>query len=278
MSTRSAWLRRPDLFRESRWQPIDLGMAVSTPQRLRLACLRAVLPVSLLVSLLALALALPAVGDDGQREQGDEGWELMKDENGIRSYRRLVEGSPFLAFKGECVIAAPVDRVMSVVLDSTRVDEWMSNIDESKMIGWTEDSEEYVQYSKFDLPWPISDRVFVSRVRLTVDPESYSTTLDYSNSDVAIEPTNAIRGTVSGTHYRLEPIEGGRKTLFTGIARADPKGYIPAWLINWLGTGWPQKTLTALRDQVQRDDIEVIARVESLYRGFEVESAALAVD
>jgi hypothetical protein len=250
-------------------------MAVSTPQRLRLAYLRAVLPVSLVVSL--LALALPALGD-GPREQADEGWALMKDENGIRSYRRLVEGSPFLAFKGECVIEAPVDRVMSVILDSTRVDEWMSNIEESKMIGWTEDAEEYTQYSKFDLPWPISDRVFVSRVRLAVDPESYTTTLDYSNSDVAIEPTNAIRGTVSGTHYRLEPIEGGRKTLFTGIARADPKGYIPAWLINWLGTGWPQKTLTALRRQVQRDDIEVIARVESLYRGFEVESVALAVD
>ena len=78
---------------------------------------QSVLAWVLLVSLVAgpvLAMEPPHVS------AAEQGWELMRDENGIRSYKRIVPGSPLLAFRGEAAIDAPIDRVMSVLQQELR--------------------------------------------------------------------------------------------------------------------------------------------------------------
>jgi hypothetical protein len=214
-----------------------------------------------------VALAAAESTSKGALPNGD--WELIRDDDGIRTYRIQRPDSPLLAFKGEGVIDAPIDLVSSVCLDAERAGEWIGLLSESVVLRWLEEGRGYVQFTRFDLPWPVRDRVFVSRVVLDVDPDSYAATLSYHESDETPAIDDAILGSTAGTHFRMRPIEGGAKTFFTGIGIADPKGAIPVWLVNWAGRSVPHETLQALRRQVRKDDVSVSPLVESLYEGFE---------
>jgi len=198
-------------------------------------------------------------------------WVLTRDEAGIRSYKMQREGSPLLCFKAEGIIDAPVHLVLSVVLDAERSMEWISYLSESVVLRWVDEPIDYVQLSRFDIPWPVKDRVFISRVAIEVDPETYEAVLVYHPADDQVELRNAVLGSATGTRFHLRPIDGGGRTSFTGIGIADPKGALPKWLVNWVGGSWPHQTIQALRKQVRKHDISVMPALEPLYAGFEVE-------
>jgi hypothetical protein len=198
-------------------------------------------------------------------------WSLTRDEEGIRSYKMQQPSSPLLWFKGEGIIDAPIDLVLSVIVDAERAGEWISYLSESIVIRWIEEPGSYVQFTRFDIPWPVADRVFVSRVALEVDPETHGAVLAYHTSKERADFDNAILGSATGSRYILEPVDGGARTLFVGIGIADPRGSIPKWLVNWVGGSWPHETIQALRQQVRKDDVSVMSLIAPLYAGFEIE-------
>jgi len=165
--------------------------------------------------------------------------------------------------------------VLSVCLDAERAGEWIGLLSESAVLRWLDDGEADVQLTRFDLPWPVRDRVFVSRVEIDVDPASRAATLTYFESHVSHEDDetlaidDAIRGSTAGTHFRMRPIAGGERTLFTGVGIADPRGAIPVWFVNWAGRSVPHRTLEALRRQVGKPDVAVSPGVASLYEALE---------
>lgn len=223
--------------------------------------------VACLLALLALAAAAP--------ESSADEWVLTGRADGIESYQRRADGSPLLAVKGLCVIDAPIDRVLAVILDGARVGEWMSGIDDSS-ITWIDKPVEYLQFTRFDAPWPISDRVFLSRVTVRVEPATYRTVIRYRDSDRAVAAGGAVRGSADGSHYVLEPIDGGARTRFVGVSQADPGGAFPPWFVNWITARWPHATLTALRDHLKLDDLVTPPEIQRLYRG--LLQARLAAD
>jgi hypothetical protein len=203
----------------------------------------------------------------------EQGWKLTRDEDGIRSYRLQKEGSPLLLFKGEGIIDAPIDLVLSVVIDAERAGEWIDFLSESVVTRWIEPPGDYVQFTRFDLPWPVTDRVFVSRVELEFDPQTYSAALFYRSCEDQVEFDDAILGSAVGSRYLLRPIDGGARTSLTGIGIADPKGAIPIWVVNWVGGSVLHNTIAALREQVRKNDVAVIPLLKPLYEHFEVEPA-----
>ena len=229
---------------------------------------------------LALALAGPAVAGgspsdaslepaaDSLRLDATPEWVLRRNEQGIRSYERKQVGSPLLSFKAEGVIDAPIDLVLSVLLDAERAGEWISHLSESAVVRWIEAPTDFVQRSRFDIPWPVKDRVFVSRIALEVNPETFAAVIDYLPADDGVAQLHA---SAVGSRFVLRPIDGGRRTDFTGIGVADPKGAIPAWIVNWAGGSWPHETIEALREQVTKSDVAVTPEVARLYEAFTLE-------
>jgi hypothetical protein len=232
---------------------------------------------------LTFGLATTAVGQgapanarlDSARGSGlldsEPDWELTRDEDGIRSHEMQRDGLPLLSFKAEGIIDAPIDLVLSVMLDAERAEEWINFLAESVVTRWIDEPGEYIQFTRFDVPWPVKDRVFICRVVLEVDPETYATVLAYHPSDDRVKFENAILGSTAGTRYILQPIDGGTRTFIAGIGIADPMGAIPKWLVNWVGRSLPHDTILALRRQVRKSSISVMPLVEPLYAGFEIE-------
>ncbi len=211
--------------------------------------------------LLLLPLAAPAVASPG----AEAAWEVVRNEGGIRSYRGVIPGSPLLAFKGEVELDREIARVLSVVLDAERVGEWIPRLIESKVLRWLNEPYEYMQFTRFDAPWPVTDRVFLSRVVLSVDGETRRTELRYFDVDEPVPEKYGIRGLAGGSYYILEPLAGGRQTRLTAVSVADPRGRVPAWLVNWAGSSWAYDTMARLRAQVHRPDIVELPLVTQIY-------------
>lgn len=51
----------------------------------------------------------------------------------------------------------------------------------------------------------------------------------------------------------------------TAVSMADPRGSIPAWLINWVGSSWAYDTMVRLRAQVHRPDVIELPTVVQIY-------------
>ena len=68
--------------------------------------------------------------------------EIKRTKDGIRVYKREVPGSALLAFKGEGTVDAPIEKVATIIYDTTRATEWIADLKESRILRWTGEDPE----------------------------------------------------------------------------------------------------------------------------------------
>jgi hypothetical protein len=177
-------------------------------------------------------------------------WEKIDDEDGIKVFRKEVPGSPLVAFRGEGMIAAPLEKLLWVLADNAHRTDWVDRLKKSVVLSTT-GNYEYVVYQHFSLPFPISDRDYVYRGRATRDKHGV-VTLDIASVTHPKAPaTVGVRAHLIGSRYVLTP-KGPDKTYVVVEVHTDPKGAIPTWLVNLIQKSWPMKTLKGLRAQVAK--------------------------
>jgi START domain len=209
--------------------------------------------ISLLLSLVVVALfaatPLPALAGLG-------GWEQIRTEDGILVSKKEVEGSPFVAFRGEGDVRAPVLSVASVLVDVPREQEWMDSVVEARILRKVSDTE-YIMYSHLGTPPTMSDRDFVMDVTLTVDAAAQSVTVKMHSVDDASAPkTGYVRALLTDSVFVLTPAAGGGTHVVAEI-HCDPKGSIASWIVNLFQRGWGYNTIKSLRKQVAKPGIPV---------------------
>ena len=97
-----------------------------------------------------------------------EGWQPLSDEDGIKTFRKEVEGSPIVSFRGEGWVEAPMVKIASIIADTERKPEWMHKLVESKVVRpLTETSR--IEYNHTSAPWPFQDRDFVFKAVVKID-------------------------------------------------------------------------------------------------------------
>jgi hypothetical protein len=196
---------------------------------------------SLFAALALLFVASPAAAG---------AWTKIDDENGIKVFRKEVPGSPLVAFRGETMVSAPIEKLLWVLADNAHRTDWVDRLKKSVVLQ-TNGSYEYIVYQHFGLPFPISDRDYVYRGRATRDKNGV-VTLDIASVTHPKAPaTVGVRANLIGSRYVLTP-KGPDKTYVVVEIHTDPKGAIPTWLVNLIQTSWPMKTLQGLRSQVAK--------------------------
>ena len=104
------------------------------------------------------------------------GWETIRNDSGIEVSRKVVAGSPFVAFRGEGDVQAPLLAVADVLVDVPHDNEWMDSVREARILRKVSDSE-YVLYSHLGTPAPLTDREFVADVSVVADPSHHTFTV-----------------------------------------------------------------------------------------------------
>ena len=158
-------------------------------------------------------------------------WELIEEKDGIKIYKRQETDSALISFAGECVVDAKPATIAAVLNDHKRKGEWMANLMEARLI------EEFngmssIVYSSFKSPGFISNRDFIYKYDFKVDPKTHAVNLTVLSTEHTQAPaTVGVRGQLNYSVYVMEPMPDG-KTRFRGEINVDPKGWLPAWLVN----------------------------------------------
>jgi hypothetical protein len=204
------------------------------------------------LGLLAIAWASAALA---KGKVDADGWEQIADKENVQVYRRSVPGSKLKSMRGVGLVGAPVATVALVLLDDDRAPEWVDSLAESRVVR-VSSPYEYIEYNHVAMPPLIRDREFVTRVLLNKNPAEKTAIIDSSPiEDPAIKHTKIIRGELTA-HYVLKSIDQGKNTLLTIEIHTDPKGLLPAWVVNLFQKDWARITIAGIRKQVKKPDLK----------------------
>jgi hypothetical protein len=203
--------------------------------------LRWLLP-ALLASLTVTAGAL-AAGDGA-------GWENIRNDGGISVSRKVVPGSPFVAFRGEGDVNAPLLAVADVLADVPHETEWMDSVREARILRKVSDTE-YIMYSHLGTPPTLTDRDLVADVRISIDNAGHTLTVTMQSVDDALAPhTDYVRAQITESRFTLRANPDGSSTHVLAEIHCDPRGNLPGWVVNFVQRSWGYNTIQALRRQV----------------------------
>jgi hypothetical protein len=202
-------------------------------------------------------VARPA-GDAGAAGAvGADDWKLLSNDHGITVYSRQTPGSSIVALKGTGTIDAPLWKIASILLDTKRATEWADSLKESRVVRRIGPAA-YVEFNHIGLPLILKDRDFVSEVRIDVDPDAKAFALVYKPAaDPIVPATHDVRGEIVSGSFRLTSLEKARRVSLDAEVQCDPKGAIPAWIVNFFQKSWPRNTFQALQKQAAKPDITI---------------------
>lgn len=200
-------------------------------------------------------------------------WEPMSDDEGIKTYRRSVEGESIVSFRGEAIIDAPIWKVMGVLSDTSRKVEWVAKV---KVAEDLEQISKYerIEYNHTAVPWPFQDRDFVYHIRGELLDSSKAVRLLIKSVEHKGKPKTdgVVRGHVKEGNYLLTSLQGGKRTKLEVEITADPRGAIPHWLVNLFQKSWPRVTIEGIRRQVAKADVADHADIRNHFLDLELRS------
>ncbi len=194
-------------------------------------------------------------------------WELAKKRDGVSVYTRAVEGSEYLAFKGESVVEGSVAALVAVMYDTPAASEWLHQCSFAMTLEEKSFEKNYI-FQRYDLPFPVSNRQVILQSTLfwtadgarleTKEANSYCDDYQTERCEKVNEST-LIKFTRSRGHYLFTPInEHQTKVLWE--QHTEPGGKIPAWLVNALVIEIPFNSLqrlgTLVKDEKYRNMTE----------------------
>lgn len=204
------------------------------------------------MSMIRIGLCVLLLAAGWSAQASERQWESLGDTDGVEVSRADVEGTKLYAFKGDTVMEAPPGAVLYALLDNQHRIEWVARLVENRVLVQSNEFD-YVIYQAFDLPTPFSDRDYVYRGQATEDPETGVVTLAMQSVEHPDAPeTVGVRAELVDSRYRLTPIDGGERTRVEVEIVTDPRGMMPAWLVNLIQRSWPSDTLNGLRGELSK--------------------------
>jgi NAD(P)-dependent dehydrogenase (short-subunit alcohol dehydrogenase family) len=244
----------------TRWADFIMRQMVGLTRR-RLALPSRALAAAAMIAVLGVALA-PSVSHAD--EAASQGWERVRTEDGIVVSRKEIPGSPFVAFRGEGDVDAPILTVGDVLVDVPHEKDWIDGVVDATILRKVSDTE-YIMYSHLGMPVPLSDRELVTDVTLTLDAAKKTLTVRMrSVADASAPKTGYVRAQIEDSVFVLASVDGGKRTHVTAEIHCDPKGSVPAFIVNLFQRNWGYKTITSLRRQAQRPAVTESAQLHAM--------------
>lgn len=192
------------------------------------------------------------------------GWEKTTEEKDITVYKKESETDGLLAFGGVGEIDEPFLKVASVLMDVSRLTEWMADLEVSKVVRWTAPNR-YIEFDHIGTPFIIKDREFLTEVHVTVPKEKNAITFqNHDIEDPEYPADKYVRGKLEGSIFELTALDGGKRTKFHAEIHADPKGSLPKWVVNLFQKGWPIDTFNNLKKQLKKTDLKTHPKITEL--------------
>lgn len=181
----------------------------------------------------------------------DNNWELVRHEDDIQVFTRNVPDSLIKSAKGEVLISASMDDLLSVLEDVNSLPRWLFNCKSAKTLKQPSIVERY-DYILTDIPWPNWDRDIIVRSVFQQDRKSQQLeiTFDSFPNLVPLKPGIVRVKKMNGRMLLIPQNKNKIKVIYE--MNVDPGGRIPKWLVNDMVTDFPFFSLKDLRELVEK--------------------------
>src|SRR5688572_3967597 len=122
---------------------------------------------------LALCCVLALVGSAAAT--GQNAWQHIDDDDGVRVWKLQIPGQDMPGFRGQTFIHGRIADVMKHLVDWQRHTEWMYRCSESTLIKELT-GDRSILYNRTDAPWPIRDRDVVLETHISELPDKSAAT------------------------------------------------------------------------------------------------------
>lgn len=168
-------------------------------------------------------------------QEKTQSWQLVKDENEIKVYTRILANSDYKEFRGEMDVAIKPEALLTFIKNAERCPDW-----QYKCIKMLNLSKGYI-YKLNSLPWPLNDRYTVMRSEMHYDQQLNTYTLQLKNIERDQLPQqilaqlpledNTVQMRYSDGYWQFR-IDTPSTIHITYQMHGDPAGVIPAVLAN----------------------------------------------
>lgn len=163
-----------------------------------------------------------------------QGWELVKQENGIKVYTRTLANSYYKEFRGEININADINELMAYINDASHCADWRY-----KCIKMLNLSDGYI-YKLSNLPWPFRNRYTVMKSETHYDKQDNSYTVHLKNIPRVALPEhikaqlpaaeNTVQMRYSDGYWRFKPVPNETKVHIIYQMHGDADAPLPTEL------------------------------------------------
>jgi hypothetical protein len=190
-----------------------------------------------------------AQNSDINKDWRNYNWKEKKNKDGIKIYTSNIKNSKYDAVYGTMIVNSAVNSLVALVRDTEACQQWADLCKESRVEKKISEVEYYV-YTYNDIPFPVTDRDVVAKVKWSQDPNILNVIMTTEAVAGIVENTNAVRIEEADSRWYFLPQEDGTTKVET-FAHINPNGPTPAWLTNMLLVGSPFKTMRDMRNIVE---------------------------
>ena len=170
--------------------------------------------------------------------------------HGVTVYERT-HRSDLLELKARGIIHHPLHRVLDVLLDEKKIQEWQPLESFERLKTYSE--YHFINYFAMDLPWPISNRDLVSETKIEVNEKKFYVMMRLKDiKGLKPERKGYVRLPVNEGYWFLKPVNRGESCEVEFLTRGDPGSWIPKWILNWVARKQIVKGFDRLRDRLNK--------------------------
>jgi len=177
-------------------------------------------------------------------------WRLIKNENEIRVYIYESKSNDIVKAKARTIVNFPINTIKLIIDDISHRHEWVPYLKNSKALSIYKNNKR-IEYSHFSAPWPASDRDFVYQIEL-ISESNKQLVYKMRSIESSLMPENnyRIRAELYESIYTLTALNK-ETTVVDLVFHADPKGWLPNWIINIIQRVLPYKILKNLKSRLK---------------------------
>lgn len=178
-----------------------------------------------------------------------ETWKQTRNNDGIKVFIKKREGSNINELKLKTELKTTLNALMGILADKNNYPKWVYGCSEGKLLKAVSDTEVY-HYQVTDSPWPLCDRDMVCHSVIKQCP--LTKTIEYSIISAPKyikECPERIRVVDLKASWKFTPLENGNIAAEYNLS-VDPKGGLPAWVINLFIAEGPLQTIKKMKQRL----------------------------
>ena len=194
-------------------------------------------------------------------------WKQISDEDGVQAYREKNPVGDIVGFRGETIIPTTLQKVAAVLSDFSNRKEWVDALVEDRIVD-QKSVLERIEYNHSKVPWPFQDRDFLYSVAIKVNKSPAMMLINMKSIEDQREPPHdgIVRGEIIHSFYYMKQLPGATPSTKLVIEMAvNPKGAIPAWLVNATQKSWPHNTMMSLRKLAMKPDLAIPQNISDFF-------------